>query len=81
MNPLEPLDVAMLTAELLSSPLHVGPCSSCRHRLTRGQTTSTSCIERRSPATNRSTYGFADIRTAAWTPAGYGFGANPKLLT
>jgi hypothetical protein len=74
---MNPLDAAMMTAELLFNPLHVGAVLI----LSAPKDAGPDCIAGRSPRTIRLTRGFADIRIAAWTPAGCGFGARPKFLT
>ena len=82
MNPLDPLDAAMMTAELVSNPMHVGAVlilSPPGRR--RARTTSTNCIARRSPATIRSIRGCADIRIAVSIPAACGSGVTWTPLT
>ncbi len=46
MNPLEPLDAAMLTAELLSDPLHVAALLIWRRLQRLGRDMSMSCLRR-----------------------------------
>ena len=65
MDRMDPLDAAMMTAELVSNPMHVARVLILSPPADAGPAMSTTCTGRRSPQTIRSIRGFADTRIVA----------------
>ena len=76
MNPLDPLDAAMMTAELVSNPMHVGAVLILSPPDDAGPDYVDDLHQKTLAGNDSIDPGCADIRIAVWTPAACGSGAR-----